>query len=130
MTDALDALTELVRDSFRGTDLFRPFACYNHSLDMIEIQVRDCSYVELPQDDSVSVLEDNYPEPATGRQIGLLIHHAQGFCRAHQLSVSRGVALDTLFEAVICSIPGLRDTIERLAGHFPEGAVVDVNLGR
>ena len=105
-TMTVDILGDLVRNAFGGNPgEFRPCAFFDEPLDCIRVIVRDCSVTEWRVSRELTVLEDNYADPATGRElyVGFTIKGARHFCQQHGVDLSVPVRLSELLDKILAA---------------------------
>lgn len=63
MSEETERITKKIREICgESNEPFRPFALYREPLDYILVLIRDCSFMEDRVDESLSLLEDMYPD--------------------------------------------------------------------
>jgi len=98
-------LTELVRQTLKGAQPFKPCAWFALNIDQIVALVRDCSLMEVPSDrrSLLILFEDNNEE---GCVVGFTVDYASLFCSKHNL-IRDGIVL-------------LSEMLDTLGGTYPE----------
>ncbi len=93
----LRELTELVRETMKNAQPFKPFASFDKRNDRIVVWVRDCSSVEMSDARSLLTLfKDNYAEGYAG----FSIEYAYVFCNRHNLNDKGAVSLPKMLDAL------------------------------
>jgi len=114
-----ESVGEHVRAAFGGRPEFRPGAYFDEDLDCIRVRVRDCSVTEWRVSPQLTVLEDNYADEASGRElyVGFTIKGARHFCREHGIDLSVPVKLSKLLDRILAesSEGAVRVTINKIA---------------
>lgn len=115
-----EVVGELVRAAFGGNvGPFRPCAYFDEPLDCIRVLVRDCSVTEWRVSQGLTVLEDNYADPALGleRYVGFTIKGARHFCKERGIPLNAPVEWGELLDALVATapIPQVRFIVESFA---------------
>ncbi len=93
---------------------FKPVAFYRPKLDQIEVIIRDCSTTHRKINGILTIMEDNYPEPAEDVHVGFVIDCAHSFCTTYGLIRDDQVSLPEVVDALFNKAPGFFAGIDEI----------------
>ena len=108
---------DLVRSHFPGGKVeFSPFALYPDTLDRIWVLTRDCSHTEVPVNEILTLMIDNYPASREVQEdpcIGFAIESAYAVCKSLNLINGEFVDLHEVLSALLVQFPRSAVEIQR-----------------
>jgi hypothetical protein len=119
----------IIVDSVSGGE-FRPLAYYDKHMDCIRIELRDCSFCEKRLNESLTLLEDNYPNSGQVASAGLVIKGVKHLFKALDLPLEGIVLVTMLIDRIIKEnhLPESDQSVIRPVGEVASQIELSVNL--
>ena len=104
------AITDALAGVAQGMKPFRPVAYYDEHMDVIYVELRNCSLMESRVNGWLTMLYDNHPEEGQTRCVGLSIKGVKHFAREMGWSES----------GVYRVVDGVNKLLDKYHGDVPE----------
>ena len=98
-----EAVSRLVGNE--GLKPFEPVAYYDHHMDCIRIELRDCSFTEERIDEIVTLLEDNYPAHGRSPIAGIMLKGVKHLFKELNLPLDGILSVTKIFDELVKKYP-------------------------